>query len=58
MTREQILQILDQATQPGAKLIRTDFVMIQRALEETAKLFKRLGELEAQASEVVADKTE
>jgi hypothetical protein len=42
MSNEQIFSILDQATQPGVKLNRIDYINIQRALEELSKILSSL----------------
>jgi hypothetical protein len=50
MTPDQILAILDAATQPNARLNRVDYINIQRALEETAKRFKELEDMQKELS--------
>lgn len=40
MTPDQALSILDQATQPHAKLNRQDYVMVQQALLVLAEAIK------------------
>ena len=40
MNAEQALQILSQATEPGVRLTRNDYVLIQQALNVLAETIK------------------
>lgn len=43
-TPEQAIKILDDATQPGVKLNRMDFVIVQMALEVLAEVVQQAGQ--------------
>ena len=43
-TPEQAIKILDDATQPGVKLSRMDYVIVQMALEILAQMVQEAGQ--------------
>lgn len=43
MTPEQALQILNQATQPGVRLTRQDYVLIETALSVIGSVIQELN---------------
>lgn len=44
MTPKQALAVLDQATQPGVRVTRQDYVVVQQALELLATLLPKEDE--------------
>jgi hypothetical protein len=51
LTPEQALSVLDHALQPGFRLARADYVLIQDALEILAKIVKPAAAPAAQVAD-------
>jgi hypothetical protein len=50
MDPKEALKVLDQATQPGVRLTRLDYVVVQQALEALNKLVEPVADEAAKAA--------